>query len=74
MQKGGRVNVELRAARVNAGMTQAQVAQEAGISPVVYQRYEYGVSEPGVRVALRIADILKANPQTLFGAATPKKE
>ena len=51
-------NVKLQAAREKSGKTQAQVAREAGIQPVTYQRYEYGSILPNVRTAIRIADAL----------------
>lgn len=51
-------NVKLQAAREKSGKTQAQVAREADITTVTYQRYEYGIREPGVRTAIRIADAL----------------
>ena len=51
-------NVKLQAAREKSGKTQAQVAKEADVSEQMYQRYEYGQNEPGVRTAIRIADAL----------------
>lgn len=51
-------NMRLRAARKKAGKTQAQIAKAVGISELGYQRYEYGMREPGVRTAIRIADEL----------------
>ena len=51
-------NVRLQAAREKSGKTQAQIAREVGVSERVYQRYEYGQNEPGVRTAIRIADAL----------------
>ena len=51
-------NVKLQAAREKSGKTQAQVAREAQIKTVTYQRYEYGSSIPNVRTAIRIADAL----------------
>ena len=51
-------NVRLQAAREKSGKTQAQIAREAGVSEQMYQRYEYGQNEPGVRTAIRIADAL----------------
>ena len=51
-------NLKLQAAREKSGKTQAQIAREAGVSEVTYQRYEYGIREPGVRTAIRIADAL----------------
>ena len=50
--------MELRAARKQSGKTQAQVAKEAEISEAQYQNIEYGKSEPNVRTAIRIADVL----------------
>ncbi len=52
------MNVMLRAAREKSGKTQAQVAKEALISEAQYQNIEYGKSEPNVRTAIRIADVL----------------
>ena len=50
--------MRLQAAREKSGKTQAQVAKEAGVSERLYQRYEYGQNEPGVRTAIRIANAL----------------
>lgn len=47
---------KLRLAREKSGKTQARVADEAGIAQRLYQAYEYGKNEPGVRTAIRIAD------------------
>ena len=63
--------MQLRAAREQSGKTQAQVAKEAAISELTYQRYEYDKREPGVRTALRIARALDSTVEELFGAATP---
>lgn len=60
------MNEELRAAREKSGKTQAQVAKEAGIAVIAYQRYEYGTHEPGVRTAIRIADALNSDVKALF--------
>jgi len=51
-------SVRLQNARKLVGKTQAQVAAEASISEAAYQRYERGTVEPGVRIAIRIADAL----------------
>ncbi len=50
--------MQLRAARELSGKTQVQVAKEANISEAQYQNIEYGKSEPSVRTAIRIADVL----------------
>ena len=66
--------MQLRAARERSGKTQAQVANEVGVSELSYQRYEYNKSEPGVRTAIRIAKALNSTVESLFGAATPDIE
>ncbi len=50
--------MKLRAIREQSGKTQAQVAKEANISVRLYQFYETDQKEPGVRTAIRIADVL----------------
>ena len=60
--------MQLRAAREQSGTTQAQVAREANIAERLYQDYEYGKREPGVRTAIRIADVLgMIDLRDLFG-------
>ena len=66
--------MELQAARERSGKTQAQVAKEAGITEVAYQRYEYDKREPRVRTAIRIARAVDSTVESLFGAATPEQE
>ena len=58
--------MRLKAAREKSGKTQAQVAKEAGITEVAYQRYEYDKVEPGVRTAIRIARALGTTVEALF--------
>lgn len=52
------MNVALSTAREKSGKTQAQVAKEALINEAQYQNIEYGRSEPNVRTAIQIADVL----------------
>ena len=66
--------MQLRAARERSGKTQAQVANEVGVSELSYQRYEYDKRGPGVRTAIRIAKALNSTVESLFGAATPDTE
>ena len=66
--------MQLRAARERSGKTQAQVANEVGVSELSYQRYEYDKREPGIRTAIRIAKALNSTVESLFGAATPDIE
>lgn len=61
--------MRLQAAREKAGKTQVQVAGESGIAVRLYQSYEYGACEPGVRQAIRIADALGVKDlRELFGS------
>ncbi len=52
------MNKNLRAAREALSKTQAQVALEASVTAIAYQRYEYDKREPSVRTAIRIAKAL----------------
>ena len=61
------MNEALRAARIAAEKTQAQIAKEAKITEQAYQRYEYGSSTPNVRTAIRIARALGTSAEALFG-------
>lgn len=64
------MNTRLKSARAKSGKTQAQVAKEAGVDVRLYQAYEYGQNEPGVRTAIRIADALGVSDvRGLFAAA-----
>lgn len=64
------MNMQLRAARERSGKTQAQVAREANIAERLYQDYEYGKREPGVRTAIRIARALGTTVEDLFREVT----
>lgn len=70
-----RRNELLITARDDRGLTQAQIAEKAGISVAAYQRYEYGSRKPGVEIAIRIAEALGVvefkDFKELFGAGTP---
>jgi len=65
------MNVNLRSTRVKSGKTQAQVAKEAHITGLSYQRYEYGKREPSVGTAIRIARALGTTVEELFGVVPP---
>lgn len=67
----GELNTQLKFKRIERGLTQANVAQESGISERSYQRIEAG-KITNVYTAIRIADILGVlDLRDLFGAATP---
>lgn len=44
--------------RAKKGLTQTQVAEQAGITVTSYQRIEYGTQRPSLTTAIRIANIL----------------
>lgn len=47
----------LKAARVNAGLTQAEAAEAIGVSTMTLFNYEKGRAFPDVRVLKRIEDV-----------------
>ena len=51
-------NEALIAARKQSGKTQAQVAKEIESIEIAYQRYEYGMREPKVTTAIKVANAL----------------
>lgn len=56
----------LKVVRLSLGMSQQAVANAIGIGIRVYQYYEAGEKEPGVRTALKIAHALKTTVEELF--------
>ena len=48
-----------------AGMTQQQVADELNLNRTTYTKYETGVSEPGIEMLKRIAEILNVDVASL---------
>ena len=72
------MNTKLRAKRKASGKTQAQVAKEANMAERMYQDYEYGKREPGVRKAILMAKAVGIKTLDeffdVFGAATPNEK
>ena len=62
----------MRAARVDRGYTQEEVAEMAGISPVYYGQLELGNKSPSLETILNIADALHVSLDTLIYGATPE--
>lgn len=60
--------------RRDRGITQNKMCELAYISKSAYIKYEYGLTEPAVSTAIRIADLLGIETfeefRALFGAAT----
>lgn len=58
----------LRAARELAGLTQAQLAERAGITQQTVSHLETGrIRNPAFRVVSALAEVLKVDPARLFG-------
>lgn len=58
---------ELKKRREKAGFTQVQVAREAHVTPMSYQRYEYGQRIPDAVTAVLIAKALGTTVEKLWG-------
>jgi DNA-binding XRE family transcriptional regulator len=56
----------LREARRQAGLSQEELAERAGISRRAVQFIEYGTYEPGVNTAMRLARVLECRVDELF--------
>ena len=54
--------LSLAAARVNAGITRAEAANEVGITAQQLGAYERGDSEPGAIVFLRLCSLYSVGP------------
>lgn len=67
IEREDEMNMALKAAREKSGKTQTQVAKESRVSERLYQDYEYGKREPGVRTAIRIAHALNSTVEKLWG-------
>jgi len=61
-----RIGEAARTAREGLGLTQAQVAQNAGMSPQVYGRIERGGMMPSVPALRRLAVALGVSPAVLL--------
>ncbi len=58
----------LRALRQAAGYSQEEVADAAGVAIKAYNRYEYGIREPKVRIANRIARFLNTTTDQIWSS------
>lgn len=58
--------LKLKAAREEAGLTQAEIASILGISNSFYSQLENGKRRLSLKMALDIAAILKKTPNELF--------
>ncbi len=60
---------KLKERREALGLTQRQVAEKIGVKYQVYQRYEKGVREPSISMALRLAKALNATAEELYSSS-----
>lgn len=61
------MQLTLKAARVNRGFTQADLAEKLGISIPTYARIEANPEVMSLRIARRLVDILGVKPEDLLG-------
>jgi transcriptional regulator with XRE-family HTH domain len=61
----------LRQFRVNAGMTQTQAAQKAGVSQPNYQRWESGAAPIPDDKLKKLAKAFKTSPEAILGGPPP---
>lgn len=60
----------LKQKRVEAGMTQVQLAQSAGVTARTIQNYELGTRKPSnMEVVQKIADVLHTTTEYLLGSS-----
>ena len=60
----------IRAARLNAGLTQRALAEKCGIAAGTVQQYERGVRQPRIGLLVRIAIALGVRLEDLTGTET----
>ena len=60
----------LQTAREKSGKTQAQAAEELGMSKQMYQKYEYGVGEQTIKTAIKIAKFYSTSVEQIWDTPT----
>lgn len=60
------MSISLRAARVNAGLTQKEVAKRVGISNTTLCKYEQGKESPPVNLAIALCELYKMDFNSIF--------
>lgn len=61
----------LKEFRVEAGMTQSKIAEEAGVAQPTYQRWEAGAASIPEAKLKKLAQILKKSPDMILGRHPP---
>ena len=65
-----RMTMKLR--RISLGLTQAQVAAQLGVATATVHRWETGQRTPGIRQAMRLAQVLDYPVTELFPLTDPQ--
>ena len=65
------MRLNLKPIRVNAGFTQAQLAEESGVEQASISRWETGESMPGVDKLIKLAKILNCSIDDFFKPDQP---
>jgi transcriptional regulator with XRE-family HTH domain len=63
---GGRVRIRLREVRERRLLTQAELAERAGLTEATVNRIERGIHEPRISTVRRLAEALKVEPEELI--------
>ena len=66
------LSATLKEKRLDAGLTQVEVAKALGISSRAYQHYEMGSREPNIATLVRLADLFNVSLDSLIGREFPK--
>ena len=69
MKTDKKLKALMQGLRQQAGLSQKELAEKAGVSGLTYQRYEYGDRVPDARTATRIAKALGATVEELWGSS-----
>lgn len=68
------LGTRLRAARLEAGLSQAALSERTGIVQQAISRYESGTSTPSVDTLVRLADALSVSLDWLTGGRAGERE
>lgn len=61
------IDERLKSFRINANMTQRNMAMKLGLSYSTYSNYENGYSEPPIEIIQKFCFIIGINEETFFG-------
>lgn len=60
------MHISLKAARVNAGLTQKEVAERMGINSATIMKWEKGITSPSVERFRELCNIYEADYNDIF--------